>query len=242
MDENKKSKTGTKKTKFDKAKEFNKYAMEKGISPNFDSIRKADGYMAESEAMKNFYSKPEHVKKMNEGQKNYFKGPSTDLVGDQNKLPNHLKAKIVAATGMFGKKENQKGYIKNSTTGDGAIYDQKKEVKTLKGGRKNKYYKDGKKVAVAKDRISGVGKNKRYTGSTIDIKSPGMVDMDAPGFYNKSKSKVEQDYARSAIADDKAGDKKKATDEKENGIEVAESEDQCHTDKKITKQSKQNKY
>jgi hypothetical protein len=241
MDENKKSKTGTKKTKFDKAKEFNKYAMEKGISPNFDSIRKADGYMAESEAMKNFYSKPENVKKMNEGQKNYFKGPSKALVGDQHKLPDHLKAKIEAAPGMFGKKENQKGYIKNSTTGDGAIYDQKKEVKTLKGGRKNKYYKDGKKVAVAKDRISGVGKNKRYTGSTIDIKSPGMVDMDAPGFYNKSKSKVEQDYARNAIADYKAGDKKQANYEKKKELEVAAGEGYFHSGNKITKHSKNNR-
>ena len=44
----------------------------------------------------------------------------------------------------------QKGYIKNSETGEGVMYDEKKEGKTLMGGRKNKYYKDGKKVAVAK--------------------------------------------------------------------------------------------
>jgi len=61
-----------KKAKYAKAKEFNKYAMEKGISPNFDSIRKADGYMAESDAMKKFYSNPENVRKMNQGQKEYF--------------------------------------------------------------------------------------------------------------------------------------------------------------------------
>lgn len=167
MDENKKSKTGTKKTKFDKAKEYNKYAMEKGISPNFDSIKKADGYMAESEAMKKFYSNPENVKKMNEGQKNYFKGPSKALVGDQNKLPKHLQESILSA--------------------------------------------------------------------------PGMVDMNAPGFYNKSKSKVEQDYARNAIADYKKGDKKQANYEKKKELEVAASEGYFHSGTKITKHSKNNR-
>ena len=64
-----------KQTKYAKAKEFNRYAMEKGISPNFDSIRKAGGYMAESEAMTKFYSNPDNVRKMKEGQEKYFKSP-----------------------------------------------------------------------------------------------------------------------------------------------------------------------
>lgn len=72
--------------------------------------------------------------------------------------------------GDLNKKENKKGYIKESTSGRGTSYDQKKEGKTLKGGRKYKYYKDGEKVAVAKNHVSGFGKNKRLTGSTIDIK------------------------------------------------------------------------
>jgi hypothetical protein len=78
--------------------------------------------------------------------------------------------KAVNAAPILKKKENIKGYIKESTSGRGTSYDQKKEGKTLKGGRKYKYYKDGKKVAVAKNHVSGFGKNKRLTGSTIDIK------------------------------------------------------------------------
>jgi len=50
------------------------------------------------------------------------------------------------------KKVKKNGYIKNSKTGKGTSYDAKKEGKTLLGGRKTKYYKDGKKVAVAKSR------------------------------------------------------------------------------------------
>jgi len=65
-------KASAKQVKYAKAKEFNKYAIEKGISPNFDSIRKADGYMAESDAMTKFYSNPDNVRKMKEGQKEYF--------------------------------------------------------------------------------------------------------------------------------------------------------------------------
>ena len=57
--------------------------MEKGISPNFDSIRKADGYMAESDAMTKFYSNPDNVRKMKEGQKEYFssKGSPAKFLG-----------------------------------------------------------------------------------------------------------------------------------------------------------------
>ena len=59
-------------SKFEKAKIFNKYAMETGLSPNFDSIRQAAGYEAESDAMKKFYSDPANVRMMNKEQKKYF--------------------------------------------------------------------------------------------------------------------------------------------------------------------------
>ena len=95
-------------------------------------------------------------------------GASVPLKGNQKNLPEGLRKKILDSDGA-SKKKPQKGYIKD-TMGRGTKYDQKKEGETLKGGRKNKYYKDGKKVAVAKDRIAGFGKNKRYTGSTINIK------------------------------------------------------------------------
>ena len=57
----------------------------------------------------------------------------------------------------------QKGYIKDSKTGKGVMYDEKTEGKTLRGGRKHQYYKDGKKVATAKS-------NK--TKSKVRVNSP----------------------------------------------------------------------
>ena len=107
-------------------------------------------------------------------------GASVPLKGKQKNLPDALKSKILASDGASMKKPpskkrnkkliDQKGYIKQSNSGRGTKYDQKKEGETLKGGRKHKFYKDGKKVAVAKDRVAGFGKNKRRTGVTIDIK------------------------------------------------------------------------
>ncbi len=160
-------KVSDKQVGYARAKEFNKYAMEKGISPNFDSIRKADGYMAESNAMTKFYSNPDNVRKMKEGQKEYFKGPSKALVGDQDKLPQHLQESILAA--------------------------------------------------------------------------PGMVDMDAPGFYNKSKSKVEQDYARNAISDYKKGKEKQGNYEKKKELEVAAGEGYFHSAHNVNKHSRNNR-
>ena len=100
------NKKGNKQVGYAKAKEFNKYAMEKGISPNFDSIRKADGYMAESNAMTKFYSNPDNVRKMKEGQKEYFssKGkvlrPPSDR-GAQAKAPTKfINPQVDPATGQ----------------------------------------------------------------------------------------------------------------------------------------------
>lgn len=61
---------------FDKAAEFNKYAMQKGISPNFDSIKAADTteYKQQHlEAMKKFYSNPANVRMMKREKEKYFK-------------------------------------------------------------------------------------------------------------------------------------------------------------------------
>jgi len=62
--------------KFEKAAEFNKYAMQKGISPNFDSIKAADTteYKQQHlEAMKKFYSNPANVSMMKREKEKYFK-------------------------------------------------------------------------------------------------------------------------------------------------------------------------
>ena len=61
---------------FEKAAEFNKYAMQKGISPNFGSINAADTTEYKTmatDAMKKFYSNPANVKMMNREQEKYFK-------------------------------------------------------------------------------------------------------------------------------------------------------------------------
>lgn len=92
---------------YAKAKEFNKYAMEKGISPNFDSIRKADGYMAESDAMTKFYSNPDNVRKMKQGQKEYFSSKGKVLRepsdrGAQAKAPTKFIGAIGMTKGLLG--------------------------------------------------------------------------------------------------------------------------------------------
>ena len=63
-------------SKFEKAKIFNKYAMETGLSPNFDSIRATDtteNKTMATDAMKKFYSNPANVSMMNKEKEKYFK-------------------------------------------------------------------------------------------------------------------------------------------------------------------------
>ena len=62
--------------KFEKAKIFNKHAMETGLSPNFDSIRATDtteNKTMATDAMKKFYSNPANVRMMNKEKEKYFK-------------------------------------------------------------------------------------------------------------------------------------------------------------------------
>lgn len=74
--ERKQEMKGRKLNDFEKAAEFNKYAMQKGISPNFDSIQAADTTEYKQQhldAMKKFYSNPDNVRMMNREQEKYFK-------------------------------------------------------------------------------------------------------------------------------------------------------------------------
>lgn len=74
------------------------------------------------------------------------------------------------------------------------------------------------------------------------LAAPGMVDMEAPGMYNKSKSKVEQDYARNAIHDFKSGKKSEGNYEKKKELEVAAGEGfHMHSGHKVNKNSKRNR-
>lgn len=59
--------------KYKRAGEFNKYAMETGISPNFDAIGDSLGYQARSDAMTDFYSDKSNVRRMNRLQRQYFR-------------------------------------------------------------------------------------------------------------------------------------------------------------------------
>ena len=58
-----------KKEKYRKNTEFNKYAMKKGISPNFDAMPDS----VQLKAMEKFYGNPANVKMMNKAQSEYFK-------------------------------------------------------------------------------------------------------------------------------------------------------------------------
>ena len=59
--------------------------------------------------------------------------------------------------------------------------------------------------------------------------------------YNKSKSKVEQDYARNAIHDFKSGKKSEGNYEKKKELEVASGEGYFHSGHKVNKHSKKNR-
>ena len=58
-----------KEQKYKRAEEFNKYAMETGISPNFDAMPDS----SRTQAMKVFYSDKSNVRKMNRLQRQYFR-------------------------------------------------------------------------------------------------------------------------------------------------------------------------
>ena len=55
--------------KYKRAEEFNKYAMETGISPNFDAMPDS----SRTQAMTDFYSDKSNVRKMNRLQRQYFR-------------------------------------------------------------------------------------------------------------------------------------------------------------------------
>jgi len=60
---------GDKTDKYAENAEFNKHAMETGISPNFDAMSDS----LQIKEMEKFYSNPANVKMMNEEQEKYFK-------------------------------------------------------------------------------------------------------------------------------------------------------------------------
>ena len=85
-------------------------------------------------------------------------------------------------------------------------------MKTLVGAQKN--LPEGLKNAI-----------EAAPGKMMDSPAKNMnKGYGAPSRAKKSKAKVEQDYARNAIADYKKGDKKAARYEKKKALEVAAGE------------------
>lgn len=92
-------------------------------------------------------------------------------------------------------------------------------AKTLKGGQKN--LPEELKNAIE----AAPGKMMESPTKMMDSPTKNMnKGYGTPSMAKKSKAKVEQDYARNAIADYKKGDKKAAGYEKKKALEVAAGE------------------
>lgn len=129
------------------------------------------------------------------------------LVGKQKNLPEHLKkaildapAKMLSKSGMKMMKEGSPAKMKGDP--------KKKKTMEVKLGSSAKGYKRPQK-AKAKE-MAPREKMPKY-----DLKKSPM---------KKSKQRVEQDYARNAIADYKAGKKKQGNYEKKKALELAAGE------------------
>ena len=75
----------------------------------------------------------------------------------------------------------------------------------------------------------------------VSKKPNTFMDMNAPGMYNKSKSRVEQDYARNAIHDYESGKKSEGNYEKKKELEIAAGESNSHSGHKVNRNSRKNR-
>ena len=126
-------------------------------------------------------------------------------------------------------KNMNKGYgspAKNMNKGYGTPSPMKAEMAlSIEDSNYKKEVKAAKKSSPAKQTTKGVIKKTVKITPTRKIKSTKTSkkkSITSPA--KKSKSKVEQDYARNAIADYKRGDKKAAGYEKKKALEVAAGE------------------
>ena len=171
------------------------------------------------------------------------------LVGKQKNLPEHLKkaildapAKMLSKSGMKMMKEGSPANMKNpkskgKVSRDGTTYkykykDSERKIKGKDVAASNKKntsgttltsqtvkYRKAKKGDIKKETIKGgVGMPDKVT---VKIKG-SPAKMKAP--MKKSKQRVEQDYARNAIADYKAGKRKQGNYEKKKALELAAGE------------------
>ena len=114
----------------------------------------------------------------------------------------------------FAKGKNKEGSSDVTTTRKSPTTMKSPAKKPLKGGQKS----------LPKELQEAILKSpgKMLTKSAIKMMDKSPMTMKAP--MKKSKQKVEQDYARNAIADYKSGDKKAAKYEKKKALEVAAGE------------------
>jgi hypothetical protein len=158
------------------------------------------------------------------------------LVGKQKNLPDHLKKAILDAPAKMLSKSGMK-MMKEGSPAKLKLKDAKKAVRKGKmtpddaGAKGLGYGKDYDKLvksrAYKKQRADEKGyksvrKAKKAAKANDGFLPDSPAKMKTP--MKKSKKKVEQDYARNAIADYKAGKKKQGNYEKKKALELAAGE------------------
>ena len=138
---------------------------------------------------------------LNEAAAMYSDGPSKALVGNQDRLPDHLKAKIEAAPGMYSPFEFTPGGTRT-------------EVGKRSGGGKTTttYRRDGSKKSEFTEKDSGTKKETRYTGNPRSLSTKAVkVDVKDNATRTYTKYKRDGSVKKTMTANNKGGvDIKKA--------------------------------
>ncbi len=138
---------------------------------------------------------------LNEAAAMYSDGPSKALVGNQDRLPEHLKAKIEAAPGMYSPFEFTPGGRRTEVG------------KRSEGGKTTTVYrKDGSKKSEFTEKDSGTKKETRYTGNPRSLSTKAVkVDVKDPATRTYTKYKRDGSVKKTMTANNKGGvDIKKA--------------------------------
>lgn len=138
---------------------------------------------------------------LNEAAAMYSDGPSKALVGNQDRLPDHLKAKIEAAPGMYSPFEFTPGGTRTEVG------------KRSKGGKTTTTYRrDGSKKSEFTEKDSGTKKETRYTGSPRSLSTKAVkVDVKDNATRTYTKYKKDGSVKKTMTANNKGGvDIKKA--------------------------------
>ena len=217
------------------------------------AVAKAKGFPTKTARGKNRATKEQKME-VKKAMESMSKSPAKKpLVGKQKSLPKELQEAILKSPGKMLSKSGIK-MMDKSPAKSVKIKPQEKGSTSKKervkiGGRKNKIVKkqtskspEGNVTAKTKTiinkktgNIKQVQKKKVGNKTVKKLKTNSPINMKTP--MKKSKQKVEQDYARNAIADYKSGKKKEARYEKKRELEVAAGESPA----KLKKPSKKKK-